>query len=308
MEKKPKKNQNIPSTNINNSNNNNPITGEDQKLISKIDEYNINQLLLNILNRLIIKSESPKTNSQNPSTKDSSINSNIIQSNRNNTNDYDETTLNQLITKLKDNYPNFFYKTLPPNPDFGILFTDMESLNKEYANKSEFKESDGFSLLGYFEEEIRTFFRKHPFLLKNNYNTEENNNNNKELIEKKIIQITKITEENSLLLNDIFNNFKNVHSKEKQKYIDYINLQHSKINEVLEDIKNYAFNSLNSEQWYKSYEKLKERLIEDQKNKESEIRYNREVLNKYISQGEEMTSLLNEYKKYCNMIDCLKIK
>ena len=280
----------------NNPLNNNIITAEDEKLISKIDEYNINQLLLNIFNRLIIKADSSMSNqTQNFDGK----------TNNNTNNNLDSNTLNQLITKLKDNYPNFFFNNLKPNSDFGILFTNMESLYKEYASKSEFKESDGFSLLGYFEEEIRTFFRKHPFLLKNNNISE--NENSKEIIERKITQILKVIEENSILLNEIFNNFKNVHGKEKQKYIDYINVQHSKINEILEDIKNYAFNTLNSEQWFKSYEKLKEKLIEDQRNKESEIKYNREVLNKFISQGEEMTNLLNEYKKYCNMIDCLKI-
>ena len=280
----------------NNPLNNNIITSDDEKLISKIDEYNINQLLLNIFNRLIIKADSSISNQTQ----------NFDGTTNNNTNNnLDSNTLNQLITKLKDNYPNFFFNNLKPNSDFGILFTNMESLYKEYASKSEFKESDGFSLLGYFEEEIRTFFRKHPFLLKNNNISE--NENSKEIIERKITQILKVIEENSILLNEIFNNFKNVHGKEKQKYIDYINVQHSKINEILEDIKNYAFNTLNSEQWFKSYEKLKEKLIEDQRNKESEIKYNREVLNKFISQGEEMTNLLNEYKKYCNMIDCLKI-
>ena len=280
----------------NNPLNNNIITSDDEKLISKIDEYNINQLLLNIFNRLIIKADSSISNQTQ--------NFDGI-TNNNTNNNLDSNTLNQLITKLKDNYPNFFFNNLKPNSDFGILFTNMESLYKEYASKSEFKESDGFSLLGYFEEEIRTFFRKHPFLLKNNNISE--NENSKEIIERKITQILKVIEENSILLNEIFNNFKNVHGKEKQKYIDYINVQHSKINEILEDIKNYAFNTLNSEQWFKSYEKLKEKLIEDQRNKESEIKYNREVLNKFISQGEEMTNLLNEYKKYCNMIDCLKI-
>ena len=290
MEKKTK--TQIPN---NSNNNNNTITQEDEKLISKIDEYNINQLLLNIFNRLIIKADLSIPN-QNP---DNALNSNV------NNDNLDPTNLTQLIAKLKDNYPNFFYSTIKPNSDFGILFTNLEDLHKEYATKSEFKESDGFSLLGYFEEEIRSFFRKHPFLLKNTKISE--NEDNKEIIEKKIAQIMKIVEENSEILNEIFNNFKNAHGKEKQKYIDYINVQHSKINEVLEDIKNYTYNTLNSEQWFKSYEKLKERLIEDQKNKESEIKYNREVLNKYISQGEEMTNLLNEYKKYCNMIDCIKI-
>ena len=183
----------------------------------------------------------------------------------------------------------------------------MDKLVEEFINSSNFTETDGFSLLGFFEEEIRNFFNMHPFLLKNaikENNSQKNNYN----IENKIKEISNIVKENGELINDIYNEFKNVQTKEKQKYIDYINQQHAKINEAVENIKTYSYNTLSSEQNIKTLIKFKEQLLKEQKQKEEEIKYYESLLNKYTSQGDEMTQLLNEYKKYSNMIDCLKDK
>jgi hypothetical protein len=54
--------------------------------------------------------------------------------------------------------------------------------------------------------------------------------------------------------------------------------------------------------------KFKEQLLKEQKEKEEEIKYYESLLSKYTSQGDEMNQLLNEYKKYTNMINCLKEK
>ena len=267
---------------------NDNLNNEDEQLIERIDEYNINQLLMNIFKRLIIKGESQKSEKNDNSS-----------------------LLNILIEKIKNNYPNFYFSLQQePSDNFGLFYTDMNKLTQEFASSSNFSETDGFSLLGFFEEEIRNFFRTHPYLLKNTLNSNNDNteNNNKKLIETKINDITNLLIENTSLINDIFKEFKNAHSKEKQKYIDYINQKHSKINKAVEDIKSYAYNTLNSEQSYKSFDKFKENLLLEQKQKEEEIKYYKALLNKYTSQGDEMTQLLNEYKRYSNMIDCLKDK
>ena len=267
---------------------NDNLNNEDEQLIERIDEYNINQLLMNIFKRLIIKGESQKSEKNDNSS-----------------------LLNILIEKIKNNYPNFYFSLQQePSDNFGLFYTDMNKLTQEFASSSNFSETDGFSLLGFFEEEIRNFFRTHPYLLKNTLNSNNDNteNNIKKLIEMKINDITNLLIENTSLINDIFKEFKNVHSKEKQKYIDYINQKHSKINKAVEDIKSYAYNTLNSEQSYKSFDKFKENLLLEQKQKEEEIKYYKALLNKYTSQGDEMTQLLNEYKKYTNMINCLKEK
>ena len=269
-------------------NNNENIKLEDQQLIEQIDEYNINQLLMNIFKRLLIKAETQKTE-KNDNTNNS--------------------LLSILIEKIKKNYPNFYFSLKESNENFGLFYTDMAKLTSEFAH-SDFTETDGFSLLGFFEEEIRNFFRTHPFLLKNTIgnNNEYNEEKNKNIIELKIKNITNLLKENNEIMNEIFKEFKNAYGKDKQKYIDYVNQQHSKIKGIVEDIKAYSFNKMNSEQNLKSFDKFKENLLLEQKQKEEEIKFYKALLNKYTSQGEEMTQLLNEYKRYSNMIDCLKDK
>ena len=266
------------------------INLEDRQLIEQVDEYNINQLLINIFKRLLMKGETQKI--EKPEKNDGSA------------------LLSSLIEKLKNNFPNFFFSLQNPNENFGLFYTDMQKLTQEYSSASNFTETEGFSLLGFFEEEIRNFFRTHPFLLKNviNNNNEYNEEKNKNLIEMKIKDISNLLNENSEIINEIFKEFKNAHNNEKQKYIDFINQQHTKINKAVEDIKSYAYNKMNSEQNFKSFDKFKENLIMEQKQKEEEIKLCKALLSKYTCQGEEMTQLLNEYKRYSNMIDCLKDK
>ena len=264
---------------------NEEIDINDEQLINKIDEYNINQLLMNLFKRLLMKCES-------------------LQNKNNNDNN---ALLQMLIEKIKSNYPNFYFSLKEPNENFGLFYTSMDKLVQEYGTSSNFTETDGFSLLGFFEEEIRNFFNTHPFLLKNAYKTNEKENN-KYNFENKINDITNIVKENNDLINDIYNEFKNAHTNEKQKYIDYINQQHARINEAVENIKAYSINTMGSEQNIKSLKKFKEQLVKEQKEKEEEIKYYESLLNKYTSQGDEMTQLINEYKKYTNMINCLKDK
>jgi hypothetical protein len=266
-------------------NENKIISNEEEQLIQKIDEYNINQLLMNLFKRLIMKFET----------------------NQNANNDDNNALLQILIEKIKSNYPNFYFSLKEPDENFGLFYTSMDKLVEEYATSSNFTETDGFSLLGFFEEEIRNFFNTHSFLLKNTIqeNNKEKNNYN---IQNKIKEISDIVNENGNLINDIYNEFKNVQTKEKQKYIDYINQQHAKINEAVENIKIYSYNTLSSEQNIKTLNKFKEQLLKEQKEKEEKIKYYESLLSKYTSQGDEMTQLVNEYKKYTNMINCLKDK
>ena len=262
----------------------NSINLEDEQIIEKVDEYNINQLLMNLFKRLLIKCE----------TKQDSNNDN-------------DSLLKILIEKIKSNYPNFYFSLKEPNENFGLFYTSMDKLVQEYSTSSNFTETDGFSLLGFFEEEIRNFFSSHPFLLKNAFKSNEKEKNNYN-IENKIKEITNIVNENTSLINDISNEFKTVHTTEKQKYIDYINQQHAKINNAEKKKKKYSYNNMSSEQNIKSLNKFKENLLRERKEKEEEIKYYETLINKYTSQGDEMTQLLNEYKKYSNMIDCLKNK
>ena len=239
------------------SNENENINIEDEQLIQKIDEYNINQLLMNLFKRLLIKSEA--------------------QSDSNNENN---SLLKILVEKIKSNYPNFYFSLKDKDENFGLFYTSIEKLVEEYSNTSNFTETDGFSLLGFFEEEIRNFFRSHPFLLKNtiNENNDEKNNINNYSIENKIKEINNLVNENGMLINDIFNEFKKAHTTEKQKFIDHINQQHAKINEAVENIKNYSYNKMSSEQSFKTFEAMKQNLLRERKEKEEEIKYCQSLL------------------------------
>ena len=272
-----------------NQKNDEKINLKEKELIEKVDEYNLNQLLMNLFKRLLMKGDISKSENK------TDINDNSY-------------LLSSLIEKIKINYPNFYFSLQEPNENLGLFFTDMDKLIKEFNSSTNFTETEGFSLLGFFEEEIRNFFKTHPFLLKNvlknSNNKEEEKNNN--LIETKIKDISNLVGENNNIINDIYKEFKNKHGMEKQKYIDYINQQHSRINNIVEEIKSYSYNTMNSEQTFNSFNKLKERLLLEQKEKEEEIKYCKALLSKYTSKGDEMTQLLNEYRKYSNMINCLK--
>ena len=69
------------------NNENKIISPEEEQLIEKIDEYNINQLLMNLFKRLIMKCET----------------------NQNSNNNDNNALLQILIEKIKSNYPNFYF-------------------------------------------------------------------------------------------------------------------------------------------------------------------------------------------------------
>ena len=96
--------------------------------------------------------------------------------------------------------------------------------------------------------------------------------------------------------------------KEKQTFLDNINQQYSKINYILHTISLYIFNTLNSEQNIKSLQQLKENLIQEQNNNKNEIKVIKQKIRNFTDQGEEMSKLLAEYKRLCNIIDCINFE
>ena len=87
--------------NPNEISNNENLNNEDEQLIERIDEYNINQLLMNIFKRLIIKGETQKSEKNDNSS-----------------------LLNILIEKIKNNYPNFYFSLQQePSDNFGLFYT-----------------------------------------------------------------------------------------------------------------------------------------------------------------------------------------
>ena len=250
------------------------------KLIEKIDKYNKLRLLYNIFQLFIIKSK-----------------------------DTNNEQLKKIINSYKSNLSRFIINNQNQDENFGIFFSNMKQINS--MNKdSILNEQECLKLLSFFEGEVRNFLKIHNFkidnILNNKKNEEENNQNL--LINSKINQILILLNENTKILEEIFNKFKNAHLKEKQTFLDNINQQYSKINYILHTISLYIFNTLNSEQNIKSLQQLKENLIQEQNNNKNEIKVIKQKIRNFTDQGEEMSKLLAEYKRLCNIIECINFE
>ena len=65
---------------------------------------------------------------------------------------------------------------------------------------------------------------------------------------------------------------------------------------------------LNSEQNIKSLQQLKENLIKEQNDNKNEIKVIKQKIRNFTDKGEEMSKLLAEYKRLCNLIDCINLE
>ena len=250
---------------------------ENQKFLEKIDKYNKLRLLYNIFQFFLIKSK-----------------------------DTNDEQLKKILTSYKSNESRFIINNQKEEENFRIFFSDINQIKK--MNKdSTLNEQESLKLLSYFEEEIRNFFKNHNFKIDiNNKNEERKNQNN--LINAKINQILILLTENTKILEEIFNKFKNAHLKEKQNFLDNINQQYSKINNILQTIILYIYSTFNSEQNIKSLNQLKDNLIQEQINSKNEIKVIKQKIRNFTDQGEEMSKLLAEYKRLNNMIDCINLE
>jgi len=249
-------------------------------LIEKIDKYNKLRLLYNIFQLFIIKSK-----------------------------DTNNDQLKKIINSYKSNLSRFIINNQNHDENCGIFFSNMKqiiSINKD----STLNEQECLRLLSFFEEEVRNFLKIYNFknenILNKKKNEEENNQNL--LINSKINQILLLLNENTKILQEIFNKFKNAHLKEKQTFLDNINQQYSKINFLIQTITLYIFNTLNNEQNIKSLQQLKENLIQEQNDNKNEIKIIKQKIQNFTDKGEEMSKLLAEYKRLCNMIDCINLE
>ena len=253
---------------------------DNKQLIDKIDKYNKLRLLYNIFQLFIIKSK-----------------------------DTNNIQLKKIINSYKSNLSRFIINNQNQDENFGIFFSNMKqiiSMNKD----STLNEQECLKLLSFFEGEVRNFLKIHNFQIDNILNNKKNEkeNNQNLLINSKINQILILLTENTKILEEIFNQFKNAHLKEKQNFLDNINQQYSKINYILHTISLYIFNTLNSEQNIKSLQQLKENLIQEQNNNKNEIKVIKQKIRNFTDQGEEMSKLLAEYKRLCNIIDCINFE
>ena len=246
--------------------------------IELIDEYNKKRLLYNLFKMFILKNEDNNS----------------------------DLTLQKIIKAYKSNESKFLISTLPNDKNIGINFTDLNVINSQYKNNT-MSEEQCMQLLGYFEEEVRNFFKEH------NINNTEINENNEDfsdnfVLNSKISNVIEQLEKNLNLFKEIYNKYKTSNQTEKQNYINNINKQYIEINKIIENINIYIYETLNSEQFIKSINKLKENISNEIEEKKKYIKLIQTEIKRFTDQGDEMNLYVNEYKKYCNMIDLIKIK
>ena len=161
--------------------------------IELIDEYNKKRLLYNLFKIFILKNED-------------------------NNNDL---TMQKIIKAYKSNESKFIISTLSNDKNIGINFTDLNVINSQYKNNT-MSEEQCMQLLGYFEEEVRNFFKEH------NLNNTEFNENDEDISDKfvlnsKISNVIEQLEKNLNLFREIYNKYKTSNQTEKQNYINNIN-------------------------------------------------------------------------------------
>jgi hypothetical protein len=288
--------------------------------IKLIDDYNKNRILINILNRLVLKL---KSNSHDESVINffDQMNTLFLIENKFNLNNLEDESL-----KCQNNSNLYSPKNevdLNTGKNFAsLLFLNQEDFS-EFVEKEKNKflgNSDNFSfenlkLLSMFEEEIRNFLKKKKELLKK-YKLKENSN----ILEKNSINIhndnltskfekifTKFNE-NFELLNDIYENFKNSHIQREKREISNFENNLSSIKELLENLMNLIIQELTGEKSFLVMNVVKSKLIDENNFLTEDINKLKSDINEYTMKGEELTLLVKEYKKLSNLVDCKKNK
>lgn len=243
----------------------------------KIDLYNKLRLLYNILNNFISQTLSTSSDEK----------AKII------------------VENFKSNLSRFIISKQINDENFGILYTNISTI-KDQNSVITINEKDKLQLLSYFEEEIRQFIKKNDILFEYNGNLTKNEENENLLFNSKIKEISNLLNDNIILFNSIIETFQKNQRETKQELINEVDKDYQKINEILQKIQKYIFLILSNEQNFKSLEQIKINLLEKKKKTKSEIELIKSQIQNYINQGEDYMKMVSEYKRLCNMIDCMK--
>ena len=271
----------------------NPI--DNTRFIDVVDKYNKLRLLYNILMNWV----------HSITYNDDSSNDNTH--NMNGLCTHDEADIKrQIALSFKSHLANFVLSQQIKDKTYGMFYTDIASVINMNTNISHMNEQESLKLLSYFEEEMRTFIKSNYHILNSSLYVKHKDENSSEEFALKVNQVCNLLTNNLKLLNDFYNLFKSTNTDIKQKYLNVISTKFTEIQNVLECISNYIMNTLTSAEHSKALFTIKHNLLEEQKQLKLDIEVMKQQIKKYTDQGNEMTELLNEYKKLCNMIDCLK--
>lgn len=274
--------------------------------INLIDNYNKNRLLVNILDRLIFF------------LKCNNCDESLVSF-------YDEMNSLYLIGKKfeldkesKSKSEDENHKDIQDVKNMkDECFPCVMFLDKKDFRKIKMPERDGknlsienLKLLSLYEEEIRNFLRKKKEIIKKLNNKHVNSseksdcssNSNKEFLDKLFSKMI----ENFENFNDIFENFKNSLVYQENREIASFENTFRTMKNLLERLMNMIIEELTGEKSIIVMNEVKSRLTEENNILSDEIKRLQFEIYKYTEQGDELTILVREYKKLCNLIDCKK--
>jgi hypothetical protein len=272
--------------------------------INLIDEYNKNRLLLNILNRLIFYLKTNNCDESLVSFFDE-MNSLYLISEKFNLNNADYDDVNDSRDLKNSNEKCFPCMLFLEKEDFDNI-VQKHRISSNSNNLS----IENLKLLSLFEEEIRKFLRKKKEILRklnrkqNSSSFYNDDSGNKEFFDKIFHKLT----ENFEIFNDIFENFKNSEIQQENKEITIFENTFRTLKNLLERLMNFIIEELTGEKSILVLNEVKSRLTEENNSLIDEIKSLQYEMYKYTEQGDELTNLVREYKKLCNLIECKKNK
>jgi hypothetical protein len=289
--------------------------------INVIDAYNKNKLLVNILNRLVLnlKNKGDDNNLVNFYDEMNSLflieNKFCIWEKNYPRNDGEDNSNNSNNSRIysQENFPS-------------VLFLDREDFRNFLEEEKSLRNINSISeenlkLLSLFEEEIRKFLKKKKELSEKikckNYTRSQNVNSNMSICldlgkfesEIKTISYEEIFKkliENFELITEIYENFITTQSQqEKAEILSFENNINSTKN-LLEKLMNSIIEELSGEKSHKVLHEIRKNLREENKKLTDDINELKYQVNRFTGEGEDLMNLVKEYKKICNMIDCVK--
>jgi hypothetical protein len=281
--------------------------------INLIDDYNKNILLVNILDRLIFFLKCNNCDESLVSFYDEMNSLYLIgkkfeldHDNDHKSKSEDEDENSKDIQDVK----NPKEKCFPC-----LLFLDKEDFCKIKMPQRDRNNLsiENLKLLSLFEEEIRKFLKKKKEIIKKLNNKHVNSShyleksdelsyNNRELLDKLFSKMI----ENFENFNDIFENFKNSLIQQENKEIATFEQTFRTMKNLLERLMNIVIEELTGEKSIHVMNEVKSRLTEENNILSDEIKRLQFEIYKYTEQGDELTNLVREYKKLCNLIECKK--
>jgi hypothetical protein len=268
-------------------------TSDDNTENSIYDQYNKFRLLRNIFDNLILNLKCKPENQENGEILNFYEKMNTIFLIRNN-----------LVTNSQD--------------EFSLLFVDSKEILKCCSIEENLLYSDEsvqLRLLSLFEEEIRNFIKNKKELKSRLLQLElgdshdaKNDTMNKTDLNKLLLEIYNLITENFELISEIFENFKTKEIDIEEKDLKSYKENFSKINNIIETIISDISDKMTSEQSFIVLNHISQGLQNENSKIEDDIQKMKNKLVEYDQQGEELSELVKEYRKICNLIECKKLE